>query len=167
MHAPVARAVGLVFEADFPNRAVLLFEHRHHILLAKAKRHQAEQRVFWQHRYRLAGIGNEEPARAAERRLGMAQEALVGIVARAQTVGIGVELREYRIELPQPCDRRAVRYVCACIARRFQLAGAIDSFVEGRQFVGLNGGAGRRVWADDRRMRDLDTPILEIAGGIQ
>src|SRR5258707_15735544 len=102
MHAPVARAVGLVFEADFPNRAVLLFEHRHHILLAKAKRHQAEQRVFWQHRYRLAGIGNEEPARAAERRLGMAQEALSALGRAPRPLGLGWDCGDIGSRLPSP-----------------------------------------------------------------
>ena len=42
MHAPVARAVRIEFEPDFPDRAVLLFERGHHVLLAKAKRHQPE-----------------------------------------------------------------------------------------------------------------------------
>src|SRR5713101_4879596 len=116
MDAPVARAVRLEFEADFPDRAVLLFEHEHHVLLAEAIWHQPEHRVFRQHRRPLARIGDEEPARAAECRLGMAQEALVGIVARAQAVGIGVELREYRIELAQAHDWRAVRYIRARIA---------------------------------------------------
>ncbi len=77
-----------------------------------------------------------------------------------------MELREYRIELAQPHDRRAVRNIRARIACRFQLAGAIDAFVEGRQLIGRNGGAGGRVRADDRRMRNRNTPILKVAGGI-
>src|SRR5258707_1189817 len=105
MRAAVESAIRFEFEADFPDRAVLLLEHGHHILLAEAKRYQAEQRVFRQHRRPLSGIGHEEPARTAERGLGMAHKALVGIVARAKAVGIGVELREYRIEFAQPHDR--------------------------------------------------------------
>src|SRR5258707_14954797 len=96
----------------------------------------------------------------------MANKALVGIVARAQAVGIGMELREYRIELAQADNRRAIRHICARIACRFQLAGAIDTFVEGRELIGRNGGAGGWVRADDRRMWNRNTPILKVAGGI-
>src|SRR5258708_4104621 len=96
----------------------------------------------------------------------MANEALVGIVARTETVGIGVELRENRVKLAQPHDRRTLRYIRAGVARRLQLAGAVDAFIEGRELIGRNGGAGRWVRADDRRMRNRDTPILKVAGGV-
>jgi len=96
----------------------------------------------------------------------MANEALVGIVTRAEAVGIGVELRENRVKLAQPHDWRTLRYIRAGVARRLQLAGAVDAFIEGRQLIGRNGGAGRWVRADDRRMRNRDTSILQIACGI-
>src|SRR5215475_245863 len=99
MHAAVAGTVLIELEADFPDRPVLLFERGHRVLLAETQRHQAEQRVFRHLRRALAGIWDEEAARAAERRLGMAQQALVGVMAGAETVGIGVELRENRVEL--------------------------------------------------------------------
>jgi hypothetical protein len=96
----------------------------------------------------------------------MAQQALVGIVPGTQAIGVGMELREYRIELAQAHDGRTRRHIRAGVAGRFQLAGAIDAFVKQRQLVGRYGGAGRRVRADNRRMRDLDAPILKIAGGV-
>src|SRR6266853_3062747 len=96
----------------------------------------------------------------------MANEALVGIVTRAEAVGIGVELRENRVKLAQPHDWRTLRYIRAGVARRLQLAGAVDAFVEGRQLIGRDGGAGRWVRADNRRMRNLTTPILKVTGGV-
>src|SRR6266849_10173144 len=105
MHAAVARAVRIELEANFPYRAVLLFEHGHHVLLAEPMRHQAEQGVFRHHWRPLSGIGDDEAARTAQGRLGVTDEALIGIVTRAQPVGISVELREYRIELAQSHDR--------------------------------------------------------------
>src|SRR5262249_25525585 len=139
MDAAIGRAVGIVFEADLPDRAVLLLERRHHISFAEAVGHQAKQRVFRWLRRALAGIGDDEAARAAQGRLGMAQQALVGIVPGTEAIGVGVELREYRIELAEPGDGRTLRYIRASVARRLQLAGANDSFVEGRKLVGRNG----------------------------
>src|SRR5258707_6021569 len=99
MHTAVARAVRIELEADFPDGAVLLFKCGHHILLAEAKRHQPEERVFRQHWCPLSGIGDDESARAAQGRLGVTDEALIGIVTRSEAVGIGVELRENRVKL--------------------------------------------------------------------
>ena len=78
------------------------------------------------------------------------QQALVAIVSGTQAVGVGVELREDRIELAKSGDGRTLRHIRAGIAGRFQLAGATDAFIEQGQLIGSNGGAGRRVWADDR-----------------
>jgi hypothetical protein len=47
----------------------------------------------------------------------MAQQALIGVVTGAQSVRIGVELREYRVKLAEPGDRRAVWNIRAGIAR--------------------------------------------------
>jgi hypothetical protein len=47
-----------------------------------------------------------------------------------------------------------------------ELSGATHSFVEQRQLVGRNGGTGRRVWADDRRVWNRDTPKLKLAGRV-
>src|SRR5882762_5580996 len=102
MDAAIARAVGIILEADFPDRAELLFERRHHVALAEAVGHQPEHRVFRQLRRALAGIGDEEAARAAQGRLSMAQQALVAIVPGAQAVGVGMELGKERIELAEP-----------------------------------------------------------------
>jgi hypothetical protein len=54
----------------------------------------------------------------------------------------------------------------AGIARRFQLTGAIDAFNEQRLLIGVDGSAGRRVRAHERRMWDRDAPVLKIACGI-
>src|SRR5260370_15376076 len=104
MHAAIARAVRLELEADFPDRAVLLFERGHHILLAEAKRHQMEQRVFGQRRRPLSGIGDDEAARTAQGRLGMANKALVGIVAGrpARVIGYGFWGEEMLRSAPHP-----------------------------------------------------------------
>src|SRR6516164_845069 len=99
MHAAVARAVGVEFEADFPDRAELLFEHGHHIPLAEAIGHQPEQRIFGRHRCALPGIGDDESARTAQGRLSMAYKTLIGIVTRAQPIGISMKLRENWVKL--------------------------------------------------------------------
>jgi hypothetical protein len=166
MHAAVAGAVGLVFEADFPDRAVLLFEDGNHVLLAEAIWHQPEHRVFRQHRRPLSGIWHDKSAGTAEGRLGVAQEALVGVVTRAEAVGVGMELRKYGIELAHSRDRRAVRHVGAGIAGRFQLPRAFDAFEKRRLLIGIDGSAGRRMRADQRRMWNLDAAVLQVARGI-
>src|SRR5215470_3449628 len=96
----------------------------------------------------------------------MAQEALVGVVPRTQAIGVGMELREYRIELAQAHDGRTRRHNRAGVARRFQLAGATDSLVKQRQFVRRNGSTGGRIWTDNRRARDRDAPELKLASGV-
>ncbi len=116
MHAAVARAVGLVLETNFPDRAGLLFERGDDVLLAEAIRHQPEHWVFRLHRRALSGIGDEKSARATQRRLGVAKEALVSIVMRTKPIGVGVELREYRIKFAHAHDRRTVRHIRAGIA---------------------------------------------------
>ena len=98
MHATVARAVRLVLEAHFANGPVLLLERRDRVLLAEAVRDQPEHRIFRAATPLPARIGDEEAAGAAERRLRMAGEALVRVVARAQPIGIRVELGKDRIE---------------------------------------------------------------------
>src|SRR5260370_12785564 len=106
MDAAVARAVGIVLEADLPDRPVLLLERRHHIPLAETVGHQAEHRVFRRQRRALAGIGDEETAGAAQSRLGMAQQTLVAIVPGTEAIGGGMELREYRVNLTAAPDSR-------------------------------------------------------------
>src|ERR1700724_2288994 len=104
MDAAIARAVWFSLEADFPDRTKLLLERRDHIAFAEAVGDQAEHRVFRRQRRALAGVGDEEAARAAQGRLGMAQQALLGIVPGTQAVGVGMELRKDRIELAEPGD---------------------------------------------------------------
>jgi len=106
-------------------------------------------------------IGDEEAARAAQGRLGMAQQTLVAVVPSAQAIelyGIGKD----RIELAESGDRRAIGHVGTGVAGRLQLACSFDTLVERRQLVGRDGGAGCRVRADDRRC-GLDAPILKVA----
>jgi hypothetical protein len=116
MDAAIAGAVGIVFKADFADRAQLLLERWYDILFAEAVRDEPEQWIFRQSRDRLAGVGHDEPAGAAEGRLGMAQEALVGVVPCAEPVRVGVELRKERIEFALADYRRAHRDVGAGVA---------------------------------------------------
>jgi hypothetical protein len=48
-----------------------------------------------------------------------------------------------------------------------QLAGAVDALGEQGQLVVVDRGAGRRVWADHRRVRDRDAAVLQHAGCIE
>ena len=74
-------------------------------------------RVFRRQRRALAGIGDQEAARAAKGRLGMAQQALVSIVPRTEAVRVSIKLRKYRIELAEPLvDQREL--VAAARPRR-------------------------------------------------
>jgi hypothetical protein len=166
MHAAVARTVGFVFEAHLADRPKLLFKGRDDVLLAEAVRNQLEHWIFRRQRRPLSGIGNQEAARATQGRLRMTQQALLGVVAGSETIGIGVELGKQGIELAVAGHRRAVHHVRAGVAGRFQLPGAIYAFVEGGKLVRVNRGTGRRVRADDRRTRNGDAPLLQRAGGV-
>ena len=135
----IARAVDLVFEADLADRPKPLLEARHNIVFAEAVWNQIELRIFRgvrRHPSRnLLGIGDEKASGAAKSRLEVAAEALVGVVARAQPVRVGSELREDRVEFFEPVDRihRRRRPICdhgALVAGGFQLAGPIDAFQE-------------------------------------
>src|SRR5262249_32824658 len=98
----ISAAVGLVDEADLPNRPILLFKVRHDVLFAKTMRNKIELRVFGLPRRAAGGdlrrIGDEESARSAQRRLEMAGEALVRVVARRHGGGDGGELGEEKSE---------------------------------------------------------------------
>src|SRR5258708_26283422 len=98
VHATVPGTVGFVFETYFTDGFILLLERRDDVLLSEAERHQSKQRVFGRRCCPLPGIGYQEATRTTERGLRMASEALVGIVAGSQSIGIGVELREHRVE---------------------------------------------------------------------
>src|SRR5262249_36675549 len=110
VYSAVTRAVRLVFEAYLANRAVLRLERGNDVSFAETQRDQPKLRVFWGQWFGFARVGHEKAARSTQRRLGMASEALIGIVPRAQPVGIGVELRKCRVELTQAGDRCALRH---------------------------------------------------------
>ena len=111
-------------------------------------------------------VGDEESAGAAECRLRVACETLIGIVPRAQSVRIGRELRKQRIKLAAIGDRRSVRHRGAIIAGRLELSCAQDTFTKRRKLVGADGRAGRWMWADHRGLRNLDAAKLQHAGGV-
>src|SRR5262245_45784669 len=88
---------------------------------------------------------------------------LLKSVAAAEPVRVRVKLREDRIEFAETDDRRAIHYLGAVIAGRFQLPGAIDALHEGDELVGPDLRASRRIWADHRRMGDGYASELELA----
>ena len=147
MYAAITRAVGFVLKANLPDRSELLFEGWDDVLFSKAMRDKPEHRVLRQHRIGAAGVGHDEPARSAQGRLGMTQKALVGIVPRAEAIGIGVELGEEGVQLSLAYYRRSHRHIGAGVAGRFQLSRSVDPLQKGCQFIGVDRGTCRRVWA--------------------
>src|SRR5262249_8280913 len=109
------------------------------------------------------GIWHEEAAGAAQGRLGVAQETMVGIVAGARPVRVRVEMRGGRVEFAEPDDRRANHHPRAGSAGRVHLPRGIDALHEGDELVGPDLRASRRIWTDDRRMRDGYASELELA----
>ena len=155
----------------------MLLEARHHIAAAEAVREQVELRILRRARARrpearqIDRVGNKEAARAAEGRMTMAAEALIGIMPGAEAVRIGGELRKGRIELAQPVDgisddRRAFDHHRAFIAGGLELAGTQNAFEERSLLVFGDLGAGGRMIADDRRRRNLGALGLKPAAGI-
>ena len=114
----------------------------------------------------MSGIGHQEAARAAQRRLGVAGEALIGIVAGAQPVRIGMELRKHRVELAGARDLRAIGEVRALVTGRLELPSTQDSLLE--QFLLIVGGRGIGRWMrpDERRMRDRNPLLLKSSRGV-
>src|SRR5215831_8751174 len=160
MNAAIARTVGLVLETYLANRAVLRLERRDNVLLAEAQRNQPKLRVFRRQRLCVSRIRHEEPTRSTQRRLSMAGEALIGVVAGAQSIGIGVQLREGRIELAEARDRRALRHIGTNVTGGLQLPGAQHAFQERSQLIGIDRCSRRRILADDRRMWNGDAVLL-------
>src|SRR5262249_21749100 len=78
---------------------------------------------------------------------------------RAQSIGIGANLREHRIEFAG--NRRTIRDVGAVIACRFQLASAENPFFKRCALVIANRRACLRVRADQRRMWNWNSPLLQ------
>jgi hypothetical protein len=94
------------------------------------------------------------------------RETLVGIVARAQAVGIGMELGKYRIEFAQSRDRRAVGDVGAFVAGGLELAGAHDSFQEGCKLVVVDGGTRGGIRADYWGVWNGNSLLLQASSSI-
>src|SRR6202035_2508231 len=117
-------AVGLIHESHFPDLTELMLKTWDDVLSPIPVRHQAELGILRLMGSLVAGIGNDEAARSSEHGLRVAGKALIGVVARAQTAGIGVELGERGVEFAQTDDRRAIGYIGTGIAGGFELAGA-------------------------------------------
>src|SRR5713101_140517 len=160
MYSAIRCAIGLVFESHFPNRTELMLKTRDDVLPPIPVRHQAELGILRLMGTLVAGIGNDEAARSSEHRLRVAGKALIGVVPRAQAVGIGVELGEHRVELAQTSDRRTVGHVGTGVAGGLELAGAQDTLDEGCQLVVVDCGARGWVRADQRWMRDWNSLLL-------
>lgn len=96
-----------------------------------------------------------KPAGSAQSRLRVTQQALIGVVPGTEPIGIGVKLRECRIDFAESDHERAILDVGACVAGRLQLSGAQDPLLEGSQFIDLNRGAVGGIPAYDGRLRRL------------
>ena len=166
MHAAVAGSVWIKFEPNLSNGAELFLEGWNDVLFAETMRNQLEHGIFRRQRRALARIGDEKSTRPPQRRLGVAQKALVRIVPSAKAVGVRVELREQRIKFAQADNRTAVGHVGTCVARGFQLPSAVDAFHERDHFVLLNRGPGPRVAADQRRPRNVNSFAFQFTGGV-
>jgi hypothetical protein len=98
-------------------------------------------------------------------------KTLIGIVTRTQSVGIGGELREQRVEFFQAVDwifhcGRAVGHHRAIVTGRFKLSGAQNAFDERSFLVVGDFGAGRRMIADEWWRRNLDALGLKPAARV-
>src|SRR5882757_6700611 len=87
-------------------------------------------------------------------------------MTRTQAVGVGMKLREHRVEFAQSDHRRTIGNVGAVVAGRLKLAGSLNSFQERRQFVSIDGGASGGVLADYGRMGNRNSLLLETASGV-
>src|SRR5512133_1828097 len=141
MHTAVSSAVRLVFEAHFADGAELVFKTRNRVLAAVAVRDQAKLGILGGPGSFVAGVGNEEASRASQGRLRVTGKTLVGVVAGAKSVGVGMELGENRVEFALIGDGRAVGDVGAIVAGGLELAGAQNAFGERCQLVVVDSGA--------------------------
>src|SRR5260370_27973794 len=123
MDSAIGCAVGFVFESHFPNRTELMLKTWDDVLPPIPVWHQAELWILRLMGSLVARIGNDEAARSSEHGLRVAGKALIGVVPRAQTVGIGVELGEHRVEFAQTGDRLAVRHIGTGVEVGLELAG--------------------------------------------
>src|SRR5262249_28631633 len=118
MHTAISRAVGVELETHFPDGAELFLEDGDYVLPSEAMGNQPKLRILRRLRNRLARIGNDEPARSTQDRVSMTDEALISVVPRAQSVGIGARLGKHRIQFAG--NRRTIRYVGAVVAGWFE-----------------------------------------------
>src|SRR5215467_14634282 len=89
MHSAISRTVCVELETHFPDGAELFLEDRDYVLLSEAMWNQPELRILRLLRNGIARIWNYEPARSTQNRVSMTDEALIGVMPRAQSVGIG------------------------------------------------------------------------------
>src|SRR5215510_11838715 len=164
MHTAISRAVGVELEAHFSNGAELFLKDGDYILPSEAMGNQPELRILRRLRNRLARIWNDETARSTQYGVSMTDEALISVMPRAQPVGIGSSLGKHRIQLAG--DRRTFRYVGACVASGFQLAGAQNPFFERCALVVANSRACLRVRAYQGRMWNWNSSLLQSSPSI-
>lgn len=96
----------------------------------------------------------------------MTREALVGIVSRAQSIRVRMELGKHRIEFAQASDLRAIRDLSTVVTSGLKLARSQDPFQKGSKLILVDWLASRRVSADHRRMWDRDPLLLQSAAGV-
>src|SRR5262249_52144491 len=158
MHSTIPRRIRLVFEAHLANRAVLLLEGWDDILSAEAVWYQPKLRILCLLWSGIGRIWDDDYAGASELRLGMAHEALIGVMPCVCIVVIGSDLREQRIQFTG--NRGAIRHVVAAIAGSLKLASPLNSFFKRCTLIVVDGCAGDGVWADQGRMGDWDSLLL-------
>src|SRR5262245_10446926 len=74
MHAAISSAIGVKLESHFTDGAELRFKRRDNVQLAEAMGNEPELRIFRRLRNRISRVRNDEPARAAQDRMGMTQK---------------------------------------------------------------------------------------------
>src|SRR5262249_19590719 len=164
MHAAISRAVGVEFETHFSDGAELFLEDRDYVLPSEAMRNQPELRILRRLRNRIVRIGNDEPTRPTKDRVSMADEALIGVMPRAQSIGIGAFLGKRRIQLAG--NQRTFQYVGSGVASGFQLACAQNPFLERCALVVANPRACLRVLAHQRRMWNWNSALLQSSSRV-
>src|SRR5215468_7886970 len=164
MHTAVSRAVSVELETHFPDGAELFLEGGDFVPPSEAMGNQPELRILSRLRNRLARIWNDEPSRSTQDGVSMTDEALIGVMPRAQSVGIGASLGKHRIQFAG--NRRTIRYIGAFVASGFQLAGAQNPFFERCALVVVNRRACIWVRADQRRMWNWNSSLLQSSSRV-
>src|SRR5215813_8598261 len=96
--------------------------------------------------------------------MSMTDEALIGVMPRAQSVGICSNLGKHRIQFAG--NRRTIRYVAAVVASGLQLAGAQNPLFERCALVIVNRRACRRVRTYQRRMWNWNSSLLQTSSRV-